>query len=181
MRLAQHSRVKAEGLAIWLILLAILGGAVWFVFSSRADGQKNAHAFASEVTQKVVVNYDEKFLDLRLSTKARSAYSPMWRSRMMKYLRDFGPLSQPIETKGDVRFTSQFFDPIGSFRSQLTYATTTATLELTVSKGMTNWQVDDINLIWNPPPAPSPTPSPVMTPSPTPSPAADKAPRKRKR
>lgn len=181
MRLAQHSRVKAEGLAIWLILLAILGGAVWFLFSSRVDGQKNARTFASEVTQKVVVNYDEKYLDLRLSTKARSSYSAMWRSRMIRYLRDFGPLTRPIETEGEVRFTSHFFNPIGSFRSQLTYPTTTATFEVTVSKGMTSWQIDDINLIWNPPPAPSPTPSPVMTPSPTPSPAAEKARRKRKR
>lgn len=180
MRLAQHSRIKAEGLAIWIILLAILGGAVWFLFSSRVDGQKNARAFADEVIQKVVVNYDEKYLDLRLSTPARSQYSLMWRSRMMQYLKGFGPLSKPVETKGDVHFSSQFFEPRGTFRADLTYATLTAHLDLTVSKGMTSWQVDEINLVWNPPPVPSPTPSPVMTPSPTPSPVAEKPRRKKK-
>ena len=180
MRLAQHSRVKAEGIAIWLIVLAIIAGAIWFLFASRADGQKNARAFASEVTQRVVVNYDEKFIELRLNPKMRAKYSPVWRGRMMEYLRGFGTLSKPIETKGDVTFISHFFEPRGSFRSELVYPTMTATLELSVSKGLSNWQIDDINLVWNPPPAPSPTPSPVMTPSPTPSPAAEKARRKKR-
>jgi hypothetical protein len=180
-RLAQHSRLKAEGLAIWIILLAILGGAVWFVFSSRVDGQKNARAFADEVIQKVVINYDEKYLDLRLSQSARNMYSLMFRTRMMRYLRDFGPLSKPIETKGDVSFTSHFFDPRGTFQAHLTYPTMTATFDVTVSKGMTNWQIDEMNLVWNPPAAPSPTPGALATPTPTPTPAAEKPRRKKKR
>lgn len=182
MRLAQHSRVKAEGLAIWLILLAILGGAVWFVYSSRTDGQKNARKFADEVIQKVVVEYDEKFLDLRLSTPARANYSAMWRAKMFRYLREFGQLSKPVETTGTVSFTSHFYDPRGMFQSKLTYPTMTARFEVIVSRSMTNWQIDQIDLIWNPPPTPSPTPGPSLTPSPTPSPTpAQKAKRKKGR
>lgn len=183
MKLAQQSRIRGEGLGIWVILIAIVGGAVWFLYSARTDGQKNARAFANEVIQKVAVNYDEKYLDLRLSTPARNQYSLMWRNRMMQYLRGFGPLAKPPETKGDVFFTSQFFEPRGSFRSDLTYANTSAYIELTVSKGMTNWQIDEINLVWNPPPAPTPTPSPVMSPSPTPTPTppVQQPRRKRKR
>ena len=170
MRLARHSRIKAEGLGIWLVLLAILGGGVWFLYSSRADNEKNARAFASEVTRKVAVDYDEKFLEHRLGLHARPNYSLMWRIRMFQYLREFGPLAKPLETKGDVLFTSQFFNPRGTFRTALVYPTLTASLDVTVSKGMTNWQIDEINLVWNPPPPPTPTPSPVITPSPTPSP-----------
>jgi hypothetical protein len=160
-----------------------VAGAIWFLYSSRTDGQKNARAFADEVIQKVVVNYDEHYLDLRLSQSARSMYSAMWRSRMVRYLRDFGPLAKPVETKGDVYFSSHFFEPRGTFRADLTYATTTAYLEVTVSKGMTNWQIDEINLVWNPPPAPSPTPGASVTPSPspTPTPVLEKPRRKRKR
>ena len=169
MKLAQHSRIKAEGLGIWIILLAILGGAVWFVYSSRTDGQKNGRAFADQVIQKVAVEYDEKYLDLHLSPPARAQYLPMWRTRMMQYLKGFGPLAKPPDTKGEVHFTSHFYDPRGFFRSDLTYASTTAYLELTVSKGI-RWQVDEINLVWNPPPSPPPAPSPVMAPSPTPTP-----------
>lgn len=180
MKLAQHSRIKAEGLGIWIIVLAIVAGAVWFVYSSRTEGQKNGHAFANEVIHKVAVEYDEKYLDQRLSPAARAQYLPLWRSRMMQYLKGFGPLAKPPETKGDVTFTSHFYDPRGSFRSDLTYANATAYLELTVSKE-TRWQVDEINLVWNPPPSPTPTPSPVMAASPTPTPTPVQTPRRKKR
>jgi hypothetical protein len=99
---------------------------------------------------------------------------------MMQYLRGFGPLAKPPETKGDITFTSHFYDPRGSFRSDLTYANTTAYVELTVSKGI-RWQIDEINLVWNPPPAPTPTPSPVMAASPTPTPAPTPLPKRKKR
>ena len=181
MKLAQHSRIKGEGLAIWLIVLAILGAGVWFLYASRADNEKNARAFASEVTQKVVVKRDEKFLEQHLSPQARSMYSLMWRNRMFTYLREFGPLAKPLETKGKVLFTSQFFEPRGTFRTELVYPTLTASFDVTVAKGMTNWQIEEINLVWNPPPAPTPTPSPLMTPSPTPSPTAAEKPRRKRK
>ena len=180
MKLAQHSRIKAEGLGIWIIVLAIVGGAVWFVFSSRTEGQKNGRAFADEVIQKIVVEYDEKYLDQRLSPAARAQYLHLWRTRLIEYLKGFGPLAKPPETKGEVSFTSHFYDPRGSFRTDLTYAKQTAYLELTVSKG-TRWQIDEINLVWNPPPTPTPAPSPVMAPSPTPTPTPVPPARRKKR
>ena len=175
MKLAQQTRIKAEGLGIWIVVVAILGGAVWFVLSSRTEGDKNGRAFANEVIQKVAVEYDEKYLEERLSPAARTQYLPYWRSRLFQYLRGFGPPAKPPETKGTVSFTSHFYDPRGTFRTDLTYAHTTAYLELTVSKER-RWQIDEINLVWNPPPAPTPTPSPVMaaSPTPTPTPAAQK-------
>jgi hypothetical protein len=179
-RLARHSWIKAEGLTIWVIVLGIIAGAIWFVFASRTESQKNARAFADEVVQKIVVNYDEKYLEQRLNPKSRPNYSPVWRSRLFQYLRGFGSLSQPVIAKGDVTFTSQFYDPRGFFRADLTYPAQTAYLELAVSKGLTNWQIDEINLVWNPPPAPTPTPSPAMTPSPTPSPTPEQKARRKK-
>lgn len=170
MKLAPHSRIKGEGLGIWIIVLAIIAGGIWFVFSSRTEGQKNGRAFANEVIQKVVVNQDEKFLEQRLNPKVRLNYSSVWRSRMFQYLRSFGTLSRPPVTTGDITFTSQFYDPRGFFRADLTYPNQTAHLELAVSKGLSAWQIDEINLVWNPPPAPTPTPSPVMASSPTPTP-----------
>lgn len=157
-------------MGIWVIVLAIIAGGIWFVLSSRTDSTKKAHAFANEVVQKVVVDFDERYLELRLNPKVRPNYSPVWRGRMFNYLRSFGTLTQPPVTKGDVTFTSQFYDPRGFFRADLTYPNQTAYLELSVSNGLTGWQVDEINLVWNPPPAPTPTPSPVMAPSPTPTP-----------
>ncbi len=182
MTLARNRRVRAEGrLALLIIVAALVLGALWFLFSSRNDGQKNARAFADEVVQHIAVNYDEKYLHVHLSPEGQTKYLQSWRDRMLQNLRSFGPVKQPIPVTGDVRFTSYFFDPVGTFRAELVYPTMTAYLELVITRGMTVWQVDEMNLIWNPPPTPTPSPTPMMAPSPTPSPTPEpKQRRKRK-
>jgi hypothetical protein len=87
-----------------------------------------------------------------------------------------------METTGDISFTSYFFDPRGSYQTNLTYANMPAHLDLAVSKGTTGWRIDEINLVWAPP---SPTPAPVAavtpTPTPTPSPTPEVKQRRKKR
>jgi hypothetical protein len=170
MKLARHSRIKAEGMGLWIIVVVLVGGALWFLFSSRKDGERNARAFANEVVQKIAVNYDEKYFHVHLSPEAQAKYLQSWRDRMLQNLRSFGPVKQPIPVTGDVHFSSYFFEPRGNFRAELVYPTMTAYLELEISRGMTVWQVNDINLGWTPPPAPSPTPAPEVAATPTPSP-----------
>jgi hypothetical protein len=85
-------------------------------------------------------------------------------------LREFGVPAQPIDVQGNVAFSSYFFDPHGTFQAQLKYPTTNAKLEMDISRGMTVWQVDTINLTWDPPPTPTPGRTPVATATPTPVP-----------
>jgi hypothetical protein len=183
MRLARTARIKGEGgIALLVIVLLLLGGIVWWLYSSRQDAEKNARIFAVEVAKRVAVNYDEKYLHVKLSPEAQVQFLKSARDRLIDRLREFGVPAQPIELQGDVAFTSYFFDPHATFRAQLKYPTTSAELELSVSRGMTVWQVDTINLIWIPPPVPTPTPgvAPVATPTPTPTPTPEpKAKRKR--
>jgi hypothetical protein len=180
MRLARTARIKGEGgIALLVIVLLLLSGIVWWLYSSRQDAEKNAHIFATEVTKRVAISYDEKFLHVHLSPEAQIQYMKSWRDRLLDRLRDLGVPAQPIDVQGDVAFTSYFFDPKGTFRAQLNYPTTSAQLDLGISRGMTVWQVDSINLTWNPPPTPTAEPSPVVTPTPTPAPE-QKPKRKRK-
>ena len=175
MNRARHSHCKGEGgFGIWIIVLFIVAGAIWFLYSSRGDSAKGGHAFAAEVARKLAVDYDEKYLMQRLSPENQAARLPMWRERLFKNLRSFGPLAKPIETTGDVLFTSQFFDPHGTFRSELTYPTMVAHFDLGISKGQNGWRIDELNLVWNPPPTPSPSPTVAVAPSPTPSPTPEK-------
>jgi len=173
-------------LAIWIIVALLIAGAWWFLSSSRKDGEKNARAFAKEVVQRVAINYDEKYLHVHLSPEAQTKYLASWRERLLANLKQLGQVKQPIEVRGDVRFSNYFFSPNGDFKADLVYPTTTATLELFVTRGMTVWQIDDINLIWTPAPTPTPVPTPAMSPSPTPSPSppppppAEKPKRKKK-
>ena len=156
-------------MSIWIIVLAIVAGAVWFLYSSRKDADHEARKFAQQVAEKLAVNYDEHYLMTHLNPDNQAAHLPSWRERLIRSLKGFGPMAKPIETKGDVLFTSYFFEPRGTFRSELTYPTMTAHFDLSVSKGMNAWRIDEINLVWNPPPTPTPSPTPVMSPSPTPS------------
>jgi hypothetical protein len=182
MKRARDSQRKGEGgLAIWIILLALLAGALWFLYSSRKEADRKMREFAGQVVQTMAVNYDVRFLNNHMTPQAQTNYIPSWRDRMAGFLKGFGPMSKPIETKGDVHFSSMFFDPRGSFESQLTYPTMTATLKVAVIRGMNTWQVDEIELVWTPPPAPSPTPTPEMSPSPTPSPTPEPKQKKKRK
>src|SRR2546423_3319262 len=152
MKLLNDRRRRGEGgLAIWIIILAILGGAVWFLYSSRRDAEKQAKNFAEKIVKTMAVDCDTRFLNANMTPSAQVNYIPSWRDRMVGYLKGFGPMAKPIETTGDVSFSSVFFDPHGRFKSVLTYSNMTATMNVAVVPGMKNWQVDELNLLTTPP------------------------------
>lgn len=174
MRLRRNARIKGEGGGPILVILAlILCGIVWWLYSSRHEAEKNVRAFAAEATKRTAVNLDPHYLNAHLSSAAQGQYILSWRDRLFARLREFGVPEQPIDIQGDVAFRSYCFDPHGLFKAELKYPTTSARLELGISRGMTNWQIDSVDLIWIPPPAPTPGPTPMVMPSPTPTPTPE--------
>jgi hypothetical protein len=182
MKLRRHSHSRGEGgLALWIIVLALVGGIVWFLYSSRKDADRDIRAFAQLTAQKIAVDFDDLFLRTHMNPEYQITHPPSWRERLFSTLRDYGRLTKPIETTGDVQFSSQFFDPHGTFRSTLAYAASTEHLELTISKGLSGWRIDEVTIAWNPKPTPTPSPFAAMTPTPTPSPTPPPPPPKQKR
>ncbi|HEY2615383.1 MAG TPA: hypothetical protein VGI42_06710 [Chthoniobacterales bacterium] len=182
MKLARTGRIKGEGgIALLVIVLLLLGGIVWWLYSSRRDAERNGRAFANDVIKRVALNYDEKYLHVHLSPEAQVSYLKSWRDRLIDRLRELGTPAQPIELTGSMYFSSYFFDPKGTFRAELKYPTTSAYMDLGISRGMTVWRVDMINLTWTPPPTPTPTPTPtpVATPTPTPAPELKSKPKRK--
>ena len=152
-----------------IIVLLLLGGIVWWLFATRRSAEQNARIFANEVANRVVINSDEKFLHVHLSPTGQAQYLRSMRDRLLEQLRAMGVPQQPLVVQGDVEFSSYFFDPRAIFRVPLIYPDASAHLELGISRGMTVWQIDTINLMWDRlPPTPTPTPIPSPTPSPTP-------------
>src|SRR6266850_7589643 len=116
MRLARRARIRGEGgVALLVIVLVLLSGIIWWLYSSRQDAERNARIFAEDVAKRVTVNYDEKFLHVHLSPEAQINYLKSWRDRLIDHLRELGVPAQPIGMQGDVAFTSYFFDPHGTF------------------------------------------------------------------
>ena len=172
MKISRRSLRRGEGaLPIVIILLALIGGILWFVYSSRTDAARDARKFANELAKKVAVDLDDKYLHVHLSPEGQKTYLPSVRERMFARLREFGALTKPPEAKGDVSFSSGFFDPHGIFKADLVYSNFTAQLEMAVSRGAM-WQVEEITLTGSPPATPTPVPSasPQASPSPTPTP-----------
>jgi hypothetical protein len=181
MRRARKARIKGEGgIAIWIIVVFILAGGVWFVYASRDDTIKEARIFAQEVSKKIAVDFDDHYLLTHLNRENQAANLPAWRERLFRSLRSFGPMTKPMEVTGDISFTSYFFDPRGTYQTNMTYATMPAHLDMSLSKASTGWRIDELNLVWTPP---SPTPAPVAagTPTPTPSPSPTAEPKQQRR
>lgn len=181
MKLARTARIKGEGAAALLVIvLLLIGGIVWWLYSSRRDAEKNARIFAAEVATRLAVNFDEKYFHVHQSPDSQKTYLRSARDRLLERLREFGVPAQPIEVEGTLFFTNQFFDPHGTFHAQLKYPTTTAQLDIDISRGMTVWQIDSINLTGTPPPTPTPAATAEASPTPTPEPQAEQR-TKRKR
>ena len=147
-RLRRRGEIRERGQVVFLILvlLAIGAGGCWLVLSSRKSGENEARRFATEAATRLALHHDAKFLDHRIGPKSQVLYPPAWRSRMFDRLKSFGTPAPPIEVKGEVRFTSGFFSPVGVFQSQLNYPGMPAFLHLTVSNPSGRWQIDEINL-----------------------------------
>src|ERR1051326_8644992 len=185
MKISNRSFLRGEGaLPIVIILVALVAGILWFVYSSRTDAARDERKFANELVKKVAVDYDDKYLHVHLSPEGQRTYLPSVRERMFTRLKEFGPLTKPPEAKGDVAFSSGFFDPHGIFKADLVYSNFTANLEIEISRGAM-WQVEQITVTGSPPPTPTPVPSatPATSPSPTPSPTPEEKqnPRRRKK
>lgn len=180
MRRARNARISGEGASIWIIVVFILAGLVWFLYSSRGDTVKEARRFAEEVSKKIAIDFDDRYFLSHLNPENQAAHLPAWRERLFRSLKSFGPMTKPLEVSGDVTFTSYFFEPRGTYKVDLFYATMPAHLDLSVSKGIAGWHIDELNLVWTPP---SPTPAPVVaaSPTPTPTPAPSPTPARRRK
>ena len=88
MKRGRNSNRRGEGgLAIWIILLALAAGALWFLYSSRTEAQRKAKEFAEQVVQTMAVNYDVHFLNNHMTLQAQGNYIPSWRDRMVGFLK----------------------------------------------------------------------------------------------
>lgn len=167
---------NGQAVVLLLILLAMAGGGLWYAKHARAQKERGAWAFASDVSDRVILRGDRRVLDLTLSPQAKLAYPPSWRERLFDFIRAQGSPLSAVRVSGDVTFQNHFLDPRGHFRGEVDYANGPAYLEMNISRPGVIWQIDQINWIWPRPPEPSPAPAvppttPIATPlSPTPEP-----------
>lgn len=167
-------------MVLLIIVLALLGGAWWYLNSNKENSAKEGRNFANEAVQKIAVQHDGNFFISRLSPQMRVAYAaPTAQQEFMNEIAKLGAPVRPPDVQGKIEFTSQFFEPHGSFHARIYYPARYADMDLTISHPVGRWQIDQIAFIPQPdqPGMPAPAaPPPAAAPAPQAPPASPGAP-----
>jgi hypothetical protein len=129
-------------------VLALAGGAWWWLNTNKQNSTKEGRDFANEAFQKIAVQHDGNFFISRLSPQMRMAFAaPTAQQEFMNEIVKLGAPVRPVDVQGKIEFTSQFFEPRGSFHSRIYYPARYADIDLTVSHPVGRWQIDEISFI----------------------------------
>ena len=141
-------RRRGEGLVIVIILVAIIGGIAWWLFSTKAQSEKEARKFGRDVIESLAVKHDVSFFVQNLGPQGKLDYPPSTQQLVQQKLTEMGTPSQPIKIDENVTFESKFFSPRGFFTAHLNYPSQPVTMELAVSHPVGKWQVDNLTITW---------------------------------
>jgi hypothetical protein len=146
MKLTTRSKMSGEGLALIFIVLAIVGGILWYLYSTKASTDREARRYGHEVIDRLVLKHDRALLDQDLAPQAKMENPPSQRDYLIQRFAQFGVPSQPIAIDDSVTFDSYFFKPHGFFTAHLNYPAQPVTLQVAVSQGDTKWLIENITI-----------------------------------
>ena len=113
-------RDRAEGLVLILVILAILGGGVWYLYSSRRHTEKEAWNYAREVAEHIALHAMRVSLTSTSRAKLRLKCLPLPRADFDKAWR----IRSAVETDqhdGQCSVYFVFLEPRGSFRAEVSF------------------------------------------------------------
>lgn len=144
MRTNCRSNKSGEGLVVIIIVLALIGAGVWWLFNTKKTAEQGARAFGREAVEKLTVAHDLNFLSSNLGPQAKLMLPPSQQQLMISKFTDMGVPQQPIKIEENVTFESHFFTPRGYFTAHLFYPAQAGTLQIAISHPVGKWQLDDI-------------------------------------
>jgi hypothetical protein len=147
MRTNCRSNALGEGLVVVIIVLAVIGAGVWWLFNTKKTSDQEARAFGREAVQKLAVDHDLNFLSNNLSPQAKLQLPPSQQQMMISKFTEMGVPQQPVKIEENVTFESHFFTPRGYFTAHLFYPGQAGTLQIAVSHPVGKWQLDDITFM----------------------------------
>src|SRR5262245_7418513 len=180
-KLSSKRKSSGQILVVLIILVLLLGGAWWWMNSNKQNSAKEGRDFANEAVQKIAVQHDGNFFVSRLSPQMRMAFAaPTAQQEFMNEIAKLGAPVRPPDVQGKIEFTSQFFEPHGSFRARIYYPARYADMDLTISHPVGRWQIDQIAFAPQreqpAPPPPGAAPPPPAAPAPQAPPASTAGP-----
>jgi hypothetical protein len=142
----KKSKLKqsGQGLVLIVIILAIIGGGLWYLYSNKATTDREARAFGRETIKRLTVDHDRQYLETHLGPQAKLDLPPSQRDYMIQRFAQFGVPQQPMQIEEDVTFESYFFEPRAIFTAHLNYPAQPALLQLAISHPVSKWQIDNV-------------------------------------
>ena len=141
-----RTNLSGQVLVLIIIVLAIVGAGMWYLYSNRAATDRDARRYGHEIINRLAVNHDRALLDQELAPQAKMENPPSQRDYIIQRLTQWGVPSQPIEIEDVVTFDSYFFSPHGFFTAHLNYAAQPVTLQIAISQGATKWLIENITI-----------------------------------
>ena len=142
--LSSRSKRSGQGLVVLIILLAVIGAGLWYLYSAKATADREAREFARDAIKRLTVDHDRQYLETHLGPQAKLDLPPSGRDYMIQKFAQFGVPAQPMQIDESVTFESYFFEPRGYFTAHLNYPGQGATLQLATSHPVSRWQIDNI-------------------------------------
>jgi hypothetical protein len=176
-KLSSKRKTSGQVVVLVIIVLVLLGGAWWWLNSNKQNSAKEGRDFANEAFQKIAVQHDINFFNLRLGPQARMNFPASAQQEFMNEIVRLGAPVRPVDVQGKIEFNSQFFEPHGSFHGRIYYPARYADMDLTISHPVGRWQIDEIAFVpQREQPAPPPPPAAPAPQAPPASPAGPEAP-----
>jgi hypothetical protein len=143
---------RGEGLVVVIIMLAIVGGGILWLYSHKKALDRDARAFGRETINALAVKHDAQFFANNLGPQARLENPPSQQQYIIQQLTERGVPQQPIQIEEQVTFESGFFEPRGFFTAHLLYPRGPATMQIAISHPVGKWQLDNFTFTSERPP-----------------------------
>ena len=144
-KLSSRSKLSGQGIVIVIIVLALIGAGLWYLYSNKAATDREARAFAREAITKITVDHDRQYLENHLGPQAKLDLPPSGRDELIRRFVQFGVPQQPIHIDENVTWESYFFEPRGYFTAQLNYPAQPVMLQVATSHPVSRWQLDNVS------------------------------------
>jgi hypothetical protein len=142
-------KTSGQGLVILIIVLILVGGGLWYLYSHKQQMDKEARAFGRQMIERLAVNHDLAFFSSHLSPQARLDMPPSQQQFLIQQMTELGVPAQPMKIDENITWESHFFEPHGFFTAELNYPAGQAKLELAIDHPVSRWQV--VNLTFSKP------------------------------
>jgi hypothetical protein len=155
MKLSSRSTFSGQAFVLIFIILAIFGGILWYLHSTKVSTERDAIRYGHDVIDRLVIKHDISLLNEDLAAQAKMEMPPSQREYLIQRFTQLGVPAQPIQIEDSVSFDTSFFgmiaaNPRGIFTAHLNYPAQPVTLQLATSQGVTKWLIENITLSTQP-------------------------------